>query len=515
MLRYILLLLPFICISQTITLTDSDIKAFPTAEGYGQNATGGRGQNVYFVTNTNDSGVGSFRQAIDDADANNGGTIIFRTGGTVTLNSSIIAGSGGAENITIAGQTAPGDGFGVRFASGPTFGAAIELRGANTIMRFIRSQPGSNALGWSCDGIRIHNQWDTGGTYTLEDVIVDHCSVYWTTDEAIEIGAYHGGTVRNVTIQNTLVAEPLDEGYGPLIYRDLASSAVTSNITFYANMFNDVKDRTPSGSVYGQNYEVVNCIKYNVKNNVLVVYGNSVDHIGNIFKWNANVQPDLPYQIYTFNYDLGGGSGTASNGAVWEDDTILVGLTSGNGFQDADWTTYNNGSRINTSSPLTPMSSSLVSDFVSNNVGTKLWRSITNDHDTRVINNYLNGTGVHVTSETSVGGYLTYASGTPYADTDSDGLSDAYETANGGSVTSTVRPATATISDGTIIDQSGVTNYATQGYTHLDIFLADLAGDWDSYSTTPPVTPTTTRASLGPGKSVRVGGSNAKIYVGN
>ena len=442
--------------NKTNATTDlGKLKAFPTAEGYGRNATGGRGQNIYVVTNTNDSGAGSFRKAVDDADANNGGTVIFKTGGTVNLQSSIVIGSDNAENITIAGETAPGDGFGVRLSSTPTYGAAIEIRGSNTIMRHIRVHCDSDVHS-SADGIRIHNQ-NAGVPYTLENVIVDHCSIYWTTDESIEVGSYGTGrTVRNVTIQNTLVAEPRDEGYGALMYRQRSTNSLISNITWYGMMFNDVNDRTPSGSSYDLKYEVINCIKYNVYKNIRVTYGNEVDYIGNIIKNNATNQPatgsTFKYAENTYQEAY-----VPGDGSVWEDDNLIVGDNTGNAYYNAAWTTYNNGSRVHTGSLITPMSSSLVSNFVSTNVGTKLWRSVTNDHDTRVINNYLNGTDTSNTSN------LTYASGTPYKDADADNMWDVAEIAVFGSIG---------VTDNPIADNDG------DGYTDIEETFFYFTGEY-------------------------------------
>src|SRR5688572_1667464 len=105
--------------------------AFPGALGFGANATGGRGGNVYHVTNLNDSGAGSFRDAVGTA----GRTVVFDVSGYITLNSEAAVKS----NITIAGQTAPGGGIAIRGAE-VTFGNQ-----SNIICRFVRCRPGGDS----------------------------------------------------------------------------------------------------------------------------------------------------------------------------------------------------------------------------------------------------------------------------------------------------------------------------------------------------------------------------------
>ena len=110
---------------------DAQALAFPGALGFGANATGGRGGNVYHVTNLNDSGAGSFRDAVGTA----GRTIVFDVGGYITLNTAVSVKS----NITIAGQTAPGGGIALR-------GAEVSFANpSNIICRFARFRRGGDS----------------------------------------------------------------------------------------------------------------------------------------------------------------------------------------------------------------------------------------------------------------------------------------------------------------------------------------------------------------------------------
>ena len=151
--------------------------AFPTAEGYGKYSKGGRGGVVYEVTNLNDSGEGSLRAAIE---APGPRTVVFRVSGTITLDSPLTIKN---PYITIAGQTAPGDGICIK---GSLIISADEL-----IIRYIRVRP-NPAVG-EVDAIT--------GRYS-KNIILDHVSASWGNDEVLSL-------YRNeyVTIQWCMITE--------------------------------------------------------------------------------------------------------------------------------------------------------------------------------------------------------------------------------------------------------------------------------------------------------------------
>lgn len=173
------------------------VKAFPTAEGYGANSVGGRGGIVYEVTNLNDAGAGSFRAGVLLSGAR---TIVFRVGGTIVLGNNIIATN---PFLTIAGQTAPGDG--IQFKN---YDLIIETH--NVIVRFIRSRVGVAAISPSVgnDTHALFAYTGPGSTFA-HDVIFDHCSLGWATDQTCD--TY--GRTYNCTIQWCHLHEGLNVGH--------------------------------------------------------------------------------------------------------------------------------------------------------------------------------------------------------------------------------------------------------------------------------------------------------------
>ena len=155
--------------------------AFPTAEGYGKYTVGGRGGKVYEVTNLNDSGEGSLRAA---AEAKGPRTVVFRVSGTIDLKSNLGIKN---PNITIAGQTAPGDGICIKRY--PLMIGADEV-----IIRYIRVRFGDES-GQDSDAISARY---------VKNLILDHVSASWSVDETMSI--YH---CENITVQWCMITESM------------------------------------------------------------------------------------------------------------------------------------------------------------------------------------------------------------------------------------------------------------------------------------------------------------------
>lgn len=166
--------------------------AFPGAEGFGKFATGGRGGQVVRVTSLNDDGPGSFRQALTEF-PDQPLTITFAVSGIIDLKSPLVI---RRSNVTIAGQTAPGDGICLKGHSLILSGAGKGGNKGNIIIRYLRSRPGGT-LKSGLYGFDMEN---------CHDVIVDHCSFSWANEECAAMY-----DTKNTTVQWCIISEGLYE----------------------------------------------------------------------------------------------------------------------------------------------------------------------------------------------------------------------------------------------------------------------------------------------------------------
>lgn len=166
--------------------------AFPGAEGFGKYSTGGRGGKIYIVSNLDDNGEGSLRKAVSAKEPR---IIVFNISGTIHLLTELnILG-----NVTIAGQSAPGDG--ICIADQP-----VLLGGNNIIIRYMRFRMGDRFQNKGMIPGSGHD--DALGGTKKKNIIIDHCSISWSNDEAISI--YRGDST---TLQWNLISEPLNYSY--------------------------------------------------------------------------------------------------------------------------------------------------------------------------------------------------------------------------------------------------------------------------------------------------------------
>lgn len=279
------------CAQQPIDKTTNiEIKpiAFPGAEGFGKYTTGGRGGKLYIVSNLNDEGEGSFRKA---AESKGKRIIVFAISGTIHLESKLTI----KGDATIAGQTAPGDGICLADHS-------VGLGGDNIIVRYLRFRMGDkNQKGGMVDG---NGGDDAFGGNKRKNIIIDHCSMSWSTDEVFSV---YGGD--STTLQWNLISEPLNYSYhfetGDKDYEHHGFGGIWggSHLTAHHNLFAHCVSRNPrfNGTRLGATQELVdfrNNVIYNWGNNN--VYGGEAGNynmVNNYYKYGPATKENVKFRI--------------------------------------------------------------------------------------------------------------------------------------------------------------------------------------------------------------------------
>jgi pectate lyase len=230
-------------------LKAAEVTAFPGAEGFGANATGGRGGDIVHVANLNDSGPGSLRDAVSKDNR----IVVFDVGGYIHLKSGLHI----ASDITIAGQSAPGQGIGIA-------DDFVSLSGShNVIVRYLRLREGLGASRGK-SSLMV-----TGGN----EMIFDHLSVEWGRWDCVDINQ-----CQDLTFQNCLIGQGIDpQRFGCLCQCD--------NVTFSHCLWVDNQSRNPKSK--GHNIQFINNVVFNWGVTGYVgghsEAGHAADMIGNYF----------------------------------------------------------------------------------------------------------------------------------------------------------------------------------------------------------------------------------------
>jgi pectate lyase len=373
---------------------------FPGAEGAGAVATGGRGGEVYYVTNLDDSGPGSLRDAVSKDNR----IVMFQVSGTIDLKERInISGS----NITVAGQTAPGDGICLR-------GQQLVIDGNNIIVRFLRVRPGDEA-GREHDALTI---------WGADRVMVDHCSLSWSTDSVNDV--VRDST--NITVQWCIISEPLDQSVhskGSHGYGTGWGSGPEGGNTFHHNLLAHCNSRSPRlGSEKSAMLDVRCNVIYNMGEGW--AYGGEhakVNYVGNYYRPGpSTTRPDKIFRVSNPGTRMFLRDNVVDGHPEVSSDNVL-GLIIDNGI-DREKLLVDDPFDL----PHVATGSAEVSlEEVLKHAGAVMPNR--DAVDLRIVDDVKSRTGRIINSQSDVGGWPELKAGVPRTDSDNDGLPDAWETA--------------------------------------------------------------------------------------
>ncbi len=459
--------------------------AFPTAEGCGKWATGGRGGEVVEVTTVSDDGVGNLAGSLRWAAKQHSGkplTIVFKVSGVIDLKGVDLRIK--RNDLTIAGQTAPGDGICIR-------GGEFNMGGSsNVIVRHLRFRTGaytSTGKEINVASVRLEN----GGNY-----IFDHCSVAWSAEELAD---FCDGP--NITVQWCIFSEALYNSVNSKGARSYGPVLGGSGASYHHNLIAHCVSRTPRFGV-STKVDVNSLVDY--VNNVLYNFGRATACYGgeNEMGSAGSVKINMVNNYYKqgpaysgsayfvrASYEIGA-QGTAyskwhlNGNYIQSSNSANNKLNSDNysGLHFEEYTDQLSGVTINNlKSSRHTMPESIITETAANaftSVLNKAGAFPRDAIDTRAVTEAKNGTASKhgtfnnnsvsgiIDKPEDAGGWPTYKTSNVPADSDKDGMPDAWETAHG------LNPSNA--SDRNNKDLS------TEGYTNLEMYLNELAGDFSS-----------------------------------
>ena len=453
---FILLVIPSTILSQT--------PAFPGAEGGGKYVTGGRGGTVYFVNTLEDTNTGntttregSLRWCLGRTEAR---TIVFRVGGIITLKSRLNISRG---NLTIAGQTAPGDGICIKDYE-------VVVDADNVIIRYMRFRLG--------DEITTHEPDALWGRYR-NNIIIDHCSISWSIDEA---ASFYSNS--NFTMQWCFITESLNSSIHDKGNHGYGGLWGGKNASFHHNLLAHHNSRNPrfngwkrSGLSYTNPLDEE---RLDFRNNVIYNWGGNSGYggeaagkyniVANYYK--PGLQTSSGSRSRIVNVDIDGGTAIQPRWGKF--------YVTGNYFHNNTSVTSNNWNGVTYASGVDKVACRADVPFeniqIPQHTAEKAFEKVLNYGgaslvrdavDTRISGEVLNGTYTYtgsktgykgiIDTQTDVGGWPEYKSATPPADSNSDGIPDNWlETNFPGKTANQINE---------------------DGYTYLEVYLNSLVAD--------------------------------------
>jgi rhamnogalacturonan endolyase len=412
------LALPFAVFSAARLLA---LPAFPGAEGFGANASGARGGTVYHVTNLNDSGAGSFRDAVSVS----GRTVVFDVGGIITITSPIVV----KPNLTIAGQTAPGGGITI-------YGDRLSYSGANnTITRYLRYR----------EGINGDSGTDAVGAASGDLMMFDHVSASWGRDETFSLS----GDPSNITLQDCII------GQGLLVHSAGSLMQTSGGVSIFRTLYTDNWMRNPK--VKGVN---------DYENNVVYNWGSGGGFIP------AGDSAGLSYVNMIGCYFVAGPS-TPSGASPFKTGNLNFSLYHSGNYEDLNVNGALDGSPVTDASfptltivgvpfdypkPATVLTAQQAFAHVLAHAGASLHRDHADEYMIAELAS-IGTSGAQIYDESAIGGVGTVDPGIAAKDTDGDGMPDWWEEAAG--------------TNPTVADNNG--DIDGDGYTNLENYLNAIA----------------------------------------
>ncbi|TZF86170.1 pectate lyase (plasmid) [Pedobacter sp. BS3] len=400
--------------------------AFPGAEGFGKNTTGGRGGKVIKVTNLNDSGSGSLREAINTSGAR---IIVFEVSGNIQLKSRLQIKNG---DVTIAGQTAPGDGICIQ-------NYEVQIDADNVIVRYMRFRLGD----------LTQQETDAFWGRNHQNIIIDHCSMSWSIDET---SSFYNN--KNFTMQWCMLSESLNKSFHEKDDHGYGAIWGGTNASFHHNLLANHLSRLPrfnGGLRSGIDPGPYGGDLVDYRNNVVYNWGDNSSYGGENGKYN----------IVNNYYKAGPGTATSKTARlldVYFDNSVASPgygqfFISGNYMNGStsvtadNWTgvAYKTGASMSLSKVSSPFTDENITGqtaesafaLVLSYAGASFKRDAV---DSRIVNEVQTGTVTYsgsktgrkgiIDSQADAGGWPELKSQPAPLDTDGDGMPDEWETAN-------------------------------------------------------------------------------------
>lgn len=424
----------------------ASLPAFPGAEGFGAYAQGGRGGRVYHVTTLEDDGPGSLREAVE---APGPRIVVFDVGGTIRLKKALLVTN---PFITIAGQTAPGDGICLRDAT-------LGIYADHVVIRYLRCRLGDQGKAGDAIGIgRGHH------------IILDHCSAGWSLDEVLSCSTREP-SLSEVTVQWCFITEalnPKNHSYGSLI-----RGCHGARFTYHHNLYAHNRGRNPRpGNYDNPNSHVAdpNGLLLDFRNNV--IYNWSGSYAG----YNADVD-SVTKLNYVGNYLVVGPNSVATGKAYREGSVFNHSYFAGNYYShqlpedqgsllifDNNWSSrliaaYRQAVPFETGPIATQEAKEAYQEVLAHGGAVVPRRDSV---DQRIVVEVMAGKGHILNSQTQVGGWPDLQMGVAPKDSDGDGMPDEWERQHG------LDPNDA--ADGPQVRAAG-------GYTNVEEYLNSLVAD--------------------------------------